>query len=57
VVVDATLLDADQLNFHPLVQTQSMGIHPRDLLSFIRSCDREPITVRFDVEDAEQDLG
>jgi Ala-tRNA(Pro) deacylase len=57
VVVDATLLDADQLNFHPLVQTQSMGIHPRDLLSFIRSCDREPITVRFDAEDAEQDLG
>ena len=43
LVIDAGLLDAEQLNFHPLVQTQSMGIHPRDLFTFIRSCGREPI--------------
>ena len=43
LVIDAALLDAERLNFHPLVQTQSMGIHPQDLLTFIRSCNREPI--------------
>jgi Ala-tRNA(Pro) deacylase len=43
LVIDATLLDADQLNFHPLVQTESTGIHPQDLLAFVRSCNRQPI--------------
>jgi Ala-tRNA(Pro) deacylase len=50
IVLDTTLLEADQLNFHPLVQTQSMGIHPRDLLSFIRSCGRKSIVVDLEAE-------
>ncbi|MCA6112694.1 prolyl-tRNA synthetase associated domain-containing protein [Bradyrhizobium cenepequi] len=54
VVVDATLFDAHQLNFHPFVQTLSMGICPRDLVSFVRSCEREPITVRLDIDCTEQ---
>ncbi|MGK6312640.1 prolyl-tRNA synthetase associated domain-containing protein [Neorhizobium sp. DT-125] len=48
-VVDASLLDADQVNFHPLINTESIGLQPAELLSFIRSCDREPLLVRFDV--------
>jgi len=47
-VIDATLLEADQLNFHPLVQTQSVGLHPDELLRFIRSCGREPLIVDFE---------
>jgi cystathionine gamma-synthase len=37
-VVDAALLDADQVNVHPLVNTESTGLRPVDLLTFIKSC-------------------
>ncbi|MBN9077924.1 MAG: prolyl-tRNA synthetase associated domain-containing protein [Rhizobiales bacterium] len=47
-VVDAWLLDAEQVNFHPLVQEESIGLRPVELLAFIRSCDREPLLVDFD---------
>ncbi len=52
LVIDAKLLSADQLNFHPLVQTESMGIHPHDLLAFIRSCNREPIVAELEADGA-----
>lgn len=47
-VVDASLLDAAQVNFHPLVNTQSTGLAPDELLRFIRSCGREPLIVDFE---------
>lgn len=47
-VVDASLLDARQVNFHPLLNTESTGLCPADLLAFIRSCNREPLLVDFD---------
>ena len=47
VVLDAELLRADQLNFHPLVHTESLGIRPTDLLAFITSCGREPTILDF----------
>ncbi|MFB3125819.1 MAG: prolyl-tRNA synthetase associated domain-containing protein, partial [Woeseiaceae bacterium] len=43
VVVDTNLIDADQLNFHPLANTESTNIRPDDLLCFIASCGREAI--------------
>ncbi|MBN9305906.1 MAG: hypothetical protein BGO82_01260 [Devosia sp. 67-54] len=46
-VIDASLLEAEQVNFHPLVQEESVGLTPADLLSFVRSCDREPLLVYF----------
>ena len=48
VVLDACLMGADQINFHPLVQTESIGLPPSKLLEFIRSCGREPLVVDFD---------
>ena len=45
VAIDATLLDVKQLNFHPLVNTESTGLSPDELLAFIRSCGREPMAV------------
>jgi Ala-tRNA(Pro) deacylase len=45
VVVDRVLLNAEQVNFHPLVNTESTGLSPRDLLAFIRSCGREALVV------------
>ena len=43
VVVDAELMDTEQLNFHPLVNTESTGISTDDLIVFIRSYGREAL--------------
>jgi Ala-tRNA(Pro) deacylase len=47
-VIDAKLMTADQLNFHPLVNTESTGIAPQALLTFIKSCGHVPLIVDFD---------
>lgn len=47
VVIDADLLDADQVNFHPLVNTETTGIRPDDLIRFIRASGREPIMLKL----------
>ncbi|MEQ6438166.1 YbaK/EbsC family protein [Comamonas sp. w2-DMI] len=47
-VIDASLMTSAQLNFHPLVNTESMGISPAGLVSFVRSCGRELLIVDFD---------
>ena len=47
-VIDAGLMGAEQLNFHPLINTESTGLHPQDLLRFIRACGHEPLIVDFD---------
>ncbi len=47
VVLDRSLLATDQINFHPLVNTESTGIAPGGLLSFIRACGHEPVIIDF----------
>jgi Ala-tRNA(Pro) deacylase len=47
-VIDATLLDAKQVNFHPLVNTESTGVRPDELLAFVRDCGHEPLIISFD---------
>ncbi|HBP0979063.1 YbaK/EbsC family protein [Comamonas sp. Y6] len=49
VVVDASLMGDAQLNFHPLQQTESVGLTPKELVAFVHSCGREPLLVDFDV--------
>jgi len=39
------LLDAEQMNFHPLTNVESTGMSPAELLDFIRSCGLEPVVV------------
>lgn len=51
-VIDAALLDAEQINFHPLINTESMGLAPAGLLAFLRSCGHEPVVVDFDADRA-----
>ncbi|MGI8525125.1 MAG: prolyl-tRNA synthetase associated domain-containing protein [Pseudolabrys sp.] len=46
-VIDATLMSAELLNFHPLVQTASTSIHPNSLITFIRACGHEPLIVEM----------
>ena len=48
VVIDANLMTAIQLNFHPLINTESTGISPDNLLDFIVSCGREAIVTVLD---------
>lgn len=48
VVIDAALMGDLQLNFHPLVNTESIGLSPAELVAFVRSCGREPMIVNFD---------
>ncbi|MGL3822252.1 prolyl-tRNA synthetase associated domain-containing protein [Sphingopyxis sp. R3-92] len=45
VVIDRVLLNAQQVNFHPLVQQESIGLSPDALIAFVRSCNREPLIV------------
>lgn len=47
-VIDASLMTSTQLNFHPLTNTESMGISPTGLASFVRSCGCEPLIIDFD---------
>ncbi len=47
-VLDSSLLDVDQLNFHPLLNTESTGLRPEDLLVLIRSTGREPVIIHLD---------
>jgi len=47
IVVDVGLLAVDQINFHPLIQAESLGIRPTDFLKFVESCDREPLLIDF----------
>lgn len=48
VVIDASLLDAGQINFHPLINTESIGLAPGDLITFVRSCGSAPMVIDFD---------
>lgn len=45
IVVDVDLMAADQVNFHPLIQTKSLGIRPVDFLAFVESCGRRPLVI------------
>lgn len=49
-VIDASLMKDDQINFHPLINTESVGLHPQDFLKFLRSCGHEPLFVDFDAD-------
>lgn len=42
VVLDAAMMEAELVNYHPLTNTATTTITPADLLVFIRSCGHEP---------------
>jgi Ala-tRNA(Pro) deacylase len=47
-IIDASLMDAEQVNFHPLVNDRSTGLSPAELLMFIASCGHEARIVDLD---------
>ncbi|MFA5593171.1 MAG: prolyl-tRNA synthetase associated domain-containing protein [Micavibrio sp.] len=42
IFLDKSMMDHDVLNFHPLVNTMTIGVKPADLLRFIESTGHEP---------------
>jgi Ala-tRNA(Pro) deacylase len=46
-VIDASLMAAEIVNFHPLIQTASTSIRPNHLLTFMRACGHEPLIVQI----------
>jgi Ala-tRNA(Pro) deacylase len=45
VVLDESLMSEKQLNFHPLINTQSVGLSPAELIRFIDATDHAYILV------------
>jgi Ala-tRNA(Pro) deacylase len=45
VVLDATMMAHDLLNYHPLENTATTTIRSADLVAFIRSCGHQPAVV------------
>jgi Ala-tRNA(Pro) deacylase len=45
VVLDATMMSHELLNYHPLENTATTTIRAQDLLAFVRACGHEPRVV------------
>ncbi|KUL94666.1 DNA-binding protein [Bosea sp. WAO] len=45
MVLDAGLMTGEPMNFHPLVNTATLGIARDDMLAFLRSTGHEPLIV------------
>ena len=48
LVLDETMLRADPLNYHPLVNTATTAIAPGDLVRFLAACGHAPRVVALD---------
>ena len=45
MVLDAGLMTGEPMNFHPLVNTATLGIARDDMLAFLRASGHEPLVV------------
>lgn len=49
VILDAKIMNDQQLNFHPLVNTESVGLSPQELMKFIAATGHRYIIASLDV--------
>ncbi|MSP68210.1 MAG: prolyl-tRNA synthetase associated domain-containing protein [Alphaproteobacteria bacterium] len=47
VVLDAAMLDAEAVNYHPLDNTATTALAPADLMRFLRATGHEPVVLDF----------
>ena len=47
VILDANLMEHQRVNFHPLVNSMTTGVHRDDLLKFLRAAGHEPRILRL----------
>lgn len=52
VVLDATMMRHERLNFHPLVNTRTTGLASADIIKFLRATGHEPMIVELGAETA-----
>ncbi len=50
VVLDATMMRHERLNFHPLVNTRTTGLSSVDIVKFLRATGHEPMIVELGQE-------
>jgi Ala-tRNA(Pro) deacylase len=48
VVLDKQMLEATQVNYHPLINTATIGLSPNDLQRFLVDCDHLPLILDLD---------
>lgn len=56
IVIDRALLAFERLNYHPLVNTMTIGVSPADLLRFLADRGHEPLVVDMESPNME-DVG
>jgi len=42
ILLDKDMMEADVVNYHPLLNTMTVSLSPQDLIKFIQSCGHEP---------------
>jgi Ala-tRNA(Pro) deacylase len=47
VILDANLMEHQRVNFHPLINSMTTGVHRDDLLRFLRATGHEPRILRL----------
>jgi Ala-tRNA(Pro) deacylase len=50
-ILDAYMMQGEIVNFHPLINTMTIGVTPAELLEFFRSLGREPRIIDFSNKD------
>ena len=47
LVLDASLMEHERVNFHPLINSMTTGVSREDLLAFLRAEGHEPLIIRL----------
>lgn len=47
VILDASLMEHERVNFHPLINSMTTGVHRDDLVRFLRATGHEPRILRL----------
>jgi Ala-tRNA(Pro) deacylase len=53
MILDATLMEHERVNFHPLINSMTTGVSPEDLVRFLRTTGHEPAILRLPEPQAE----
>ena len=48
IVLDKKMMGYTQANYHPLINTATIGLSPQDLLRFLVTCDHTPLILDLD---------
>jgi Ala-tRNA(Pro) deacylase len=48
IVLDKQMLEATQVNYHPMINTATIGLSPDDLQRFLVDCDHLPLILDLD---------